>query len=125
MTVARWRAEVEAAERAFARCMADRDLDGFASWVSEQAIFYTGPGEPLQGRAAVVEGWRPWFQGPEAPFSWAPDRIDVLPDGQLACSTGPVHDGQGKRVARFHSVWRQEAPGLWRVVFDRGEAVPA
>lgn len=29
----------------------------------------------------------------------------------------------GKIVSRFNSVWRQEAPGVWRVIFDRGEPV--
>jgi hypothetical protein len=34
-----------------------------------------------------------------------------------------VKDPSGKVVSRFNSVWRQDAPGVWRVVFDRGEPV--
>ena len=29
----------------------------------------------------------------------------------------------GKHFANFQSIWRQEAPGVWRIVFDRGERV--
>ena len=56
----------------------------------------------------------------QAPFSWAPDQVDVLADGSLAHSSGPVLNPTGTAVARFNSVWRQEAPGVWRVVFDKG-----
>lgn len=115
------RAQVEASERAFARTMAERDVKGFEAFVSEQAVFY-GSRRVLRGRAEVVAGWRAFFDGPVAPFSWEPEQVDVLADGTLAHSSGPVHDAQGKLIARFNSVWRQEAPGVWRVVFDKGEA---
>jgi ketosteroid isomerase-like protein len=120
---ARWQAEVFAAERAFARSMAQRDHAAFTALLSEQAVFFTGPGEPLRGKAAVAAGWQRFFDGPQAPFSWEPDRVEVLADGLLAHSSGPVHNPAGELVQRFNSVWRQEAPGVWRVVFDRGEAV--
>ena len=43
--------------------------------------------------------------------------------GALAISSGPVRDSVGKHFATFQSIWRQEAPGVWRIVFDRGERV--
>ena len=115
------RAQVEATERAFAQTMARRDAAGFERFLSEQAVFY-GSQRVHHGKAAVMAAWKPFFDGPVAPFSWEPDRVDVLADGTLAHSSGPVHDPQGKRIARFNSVWRQEAPGVWRIVFDKGEA---
>lgn len=119
---ARWQAEVQAAETAFARSMAERDFVAFQGHLSAQAVFFTAPGEPLRGKAAVAAHWQRFFDGPKAPFSWAPDRVEVLADGTLAHSSGPVRDPAGQPIARFNSVWRQEAPGVWRVVFDRGEA---
>ncbi len=47
----------------------------------------------------------------------------MLDSGTLALSTGPVHDAQGKLIATFNSIWRQEAPGVWRIVFDKGSEV--
>jgi ketosteroid isomerase-like protein len=44
----------------------------------------------------------------------------VLSSGELALSTGLVRNPEGKVVARFNSIWRREAPGTWRVVFDKG-----
>jgi ketosteroid isomerase-like protein len=112
-------AQVADTERAFARSMAQRDLVAFAGFLSEQAVFFNGA-EVLRGKAAVLAGWRPLFVAPQAPFAWTPDQVEVLADGQLAHSSGPVLGPDGKPVARFNSVWRQEAPGVWRIVFDKG-----
>ncbi|MDE2371713.1 MAG: DUF4440 domain-containing protein [Burkholderiales bacterium] len=112
--------EVEATERAFARSMALRDHAAFTSMLSEQALFFDGKAV-LRGRAAVAAGWKPLFEAAAAPFSWEPDRVEVLDDGTLALSTGPVRDAQGRVIARFNSIWRREASGVWRIVFDKGQ----
>jgi len=118
------REQVSAAERAFAKTIADRDHAAFARLVAEDAVFFTGS-PPLRGRAAIAEGWKRFFEGPEAPFSWEPQDVEVLASGRLAYSSGPVRDRGGKIIARFNSVWRQEAAGVWRVVFDKGGEVCA
>lgn len=111
---------VLAAERAFAQTMAERDLAAFAGFLSDEAVFFSG-GAVLRGKAAVVAGWAAYFAaGTPAPFSWSPDRVEVLASGGLAFSTGLVRDPQGRVAARFQSVWRREADGRWRVVFDKG-----
>jgi uncharacterized protein (TIGR02246 family) len=110
---------VWAAETAFARTMADRDHDAFAAFVAEEGVFMS-EAATLRGRTQVAAGWKRFFEGSQAPFSWAPQRVEVLDSGTLALSTGPVFDPQGKRVGTFISIWRREADGRWRVVFDRG-----
>ena len=114
--------QVMATERAFAKTMADRDLKGFASFVAADTVFFSGP-TPLRGKAAVVAFWQRFYEKPEAPFSWEPDQVEVLESGLLALSTGPVRDPEGRLFARFNSIWRREAPGVWRIVFDKGERV--
>jgi ketosteroid isomerase-like protein len=108
------------AERAFARTMADRRVDEFAGFVSDEAIFFGGGAAPLRGKAQVVSVWSAYFEGDAAPFSWEPDQVEVLDSGTLALSTGLVRDPQGKVIARFNSIWRLEAPDVWRVIFDKG-----
>jgi ketosteroid isomerase-like protein len=114
------RQQVFATERAFARTMADRDVAAFAGFVSAEAIFFAGA-TPLRGRDAVVARWKRFFEAKEAPFSWEPAQVEVLASGTLALSTGPVFDPAGKRIGTFTSIWRQEAPGTWRIVLDKGE----
>ncbi len=114
--------QVMEAERAFAKSMADRDLEAFAQHLSEEAVFFGQ--RMLRGNAEVVEGWRPFFEGPDAPFSWEPEQVEVLPSGTLAHSSGPVFDPEGTRVATFNSIWRLEGDGRWRVIFDKGCSCP-
>jgi len=113
------RAEVETAERLFAGTMASRDPQGFASFVSEQAVFFDGD-KATRGRAQVVAQWMPLLTGPTAPFSWEPTHVEVLDSHDLALSTGPVRSSDGRVVGTFSSIWRREAPGVWRVIFDKG-----
>jgi ketosteroid isomerase-like protein len=112
-------AEVRAAERAFAKTMADRDLKAFSSYVSKEGVFFGGKG-PLRGREAVVDAWKRFFEGKEAPFSWDPETVEVLESGSLGLTSGPVHDPEGKLIGTFTTIWRLEPDGTWRVVFDKG-----
>ena len=110
---------VHEAETAFAATMADRDLDAFAEFVADEAVFVQAGGT-LRGRQAIVDGWRRFFDGPDAPFSWRPVLVEVLDSGRLALSTGPVYDASGNCTGTFTSIWRLEGDGRWRVIFDRG-----
>ena len=110
--------QVRAAEAAFAETMARRDLAAFASFVAQDAVFVGR--SPLRGRDAVREGWKGFYEGAVAPFSWKPETVEVLANGTLGLSSGPVFDASGKRTGTFNSVWRREPDGKWRVVFDKG-----
>ena len=113
------RQQVMETERAFAATMKARDIAAFGGFLSKEAVFM-GSGGAQRGREAVVEAWRPYFDGPNAPFAWAPDQVEVLASGTLAYSSGPVTDPAGRQIGRFNSVWRLEGPGTWKIVFDRG-----
>lgn len=110
--------QVRAAEVAFARSMADRKIDAFEACLADEALFFGGG--VLRGKAAVVAGWKRFFEGDKAPFSWEPITVEVLDSGTLALSSGPVHDPEGKVIGTFNSIWRREAGGRWKVVFDKG-----
>ena len=113
------RDEVIKTEQAFAATMAERDHAAFTSFLSSEAIFFAGE-SPLRGKQAVADAWAPYFEGPDAPFSWEPKTVEVLESGTLALSSGPVYDPGGNIVATFQSVWRREADGSWKIIFDKG-----
>ena len=113
--------QVADTERAFANTMAQRDFEGFISFLADEAVFFSGE-KPLHGKQQVAEAWKPFYEQADAPFSWKPETVVVLESGTLALSSGPVFDPQGKQVATFNSIWRLEAPGVWRIVFDKGNA---
>ena len=100
--------------------MARRDHAAFSTFLSAEAVFFSGP-KPLRGKEQVAAWWRRFYEKPEAPFSWEPERVEVLESGAQALSTGPVRDPKGKQIGTFTSIWRLEAPSTWRVVFDKGD----
>ncbi len=111
--------QVRQAETAFAATMANRDYDRFASFIAEEAIFFGRRGTS-RGRALVIQAWKGFFDGAQAPFSWEPIIVEVLDSGKLAITSGPVRDPQGKETGTFNSVWRREVDGSWKVIFDKG-----
>jgi len=116
---------VRDAERGFAAAMARRDFEGFAAFISDEAVFLGSEGnfQPLRGKRAIVDAWKRYFDGATAPFAWEPDLVEVLESGTLGLTTGPVRSPKGEITGRFHSIWRLERDGRWRVVFDRGSDI--
>lgn len=116
------REQVRQAELAFAATMAARDLKAFAGFIAEDAVFING-GQPLRGRSAIVQHWERFFSGPVAPFSWAPEIVEVAAGGTLAYTEGPVTAASGGSASRFYTTWQRQAQGGWLVVFDNGYRV--
>jgi len=121
-TPADLQSQVISTEIAFAHTMADRDLQAFAGFVADEAVFFSGD-KALRGKAAVVAAWQPLFTTKVAPFAWKPAHVEVLDSGQLALSTGPVTNAAGEIIATFSSIWRRTPTGQWQIVFDKGNDV--
>ena len=111
--------QVRRTEIAFAKTMSDRDMAAFSSFRADEAIF-AGPNRVLRGAKEVAAGWKRFFDGAQAPFSWEPDQVQVLESGTLALSSGPVRDPSGKRIGTFNSIWRRESGGKWKILIDHG-----
>ena len=116
--------EVRQAEIAFAKAFADRDKEKFFSMIANDATFLSGL-TTAQGKDAVVKRWSRFFESPQAPFSWGPERVSVSADGKLGLSTGPVYDPKGTHVGDYISTWRKEADGSWKIIFDSNGPGPA
>lgn len=114
---------VAARERAFADAFARRDRAAFADCVADEAVFMGGNDVPAVGRAAVMLAWEDLFKPATPPFSWHPERVEVLPSGRLAHSTGPVQRADGTVRIQYYTIWRLEEDGRWRAVFDNGYRV--
>ena len=78
--------QVRCAEIAFSRAVETGDLEAFERFIDPDARF-TGA-QVLRGRAAVVDGWRVFFEAGGPSIEWAPDSVEVLESGDLAFSQG-------------------------------------
>ena len=112
------REQVRKTEVAFAKTMADRDHAAFVSFIADDVVWLGR--SVFRGRQQVAEGWKPLYEGKQAPFSWEPERVEVNDSGTLGLSTGPVRDPAGKRVGTYNSIWRRGADGKWTIIFDNG-----
>ena len=111
--------QVVQTETAFAKSMADRNFSVFTGFLSDEAVFFSAT-KVLHGKDEIASAWKPLFEASAAPFSWTSGQVEVLKSGTLALSTGPVYGATGKVVGSFTSIWRLDAPGVWHIVFDKG-----
>ncbi|MBL0094390.1 MAG: nuclear transport factor 2 family protein [Piscinibacter sp.] len=98
---------------------AGRDPKALSSLIAEDAVFING-GQPLRGRAAIVQFWERFFTGPSAPFSWEPSIVEVASGGtrtRKGCDSGVW----GKHP--LTTTWQRQAHDGWLVIFDNGYRV--
>ncbi len=119
-------ASLRAAENAFAASVREKNREHFAAAVADDAIFVSG-NDVLRGKAAIVEAWAPLFAPDAPPMDWHPEVAEVQEGGALGLTRGPWtisgKDKDGKPAPRsgiFNSVWRKQADGTWKVIFDAG-----
>ena len=118
---------LEAADRAFAADSASRGLpawvsafdSGGAMWSRRRKVALTGD--------AIRETMAPLFEK-KVQIEWAPVASGLSPAGDLGYTvgtsryTGPGPDGARVETHRgaYVSIWRRQADGSWKVLFDTG-----
>jgi ketosteroid isomerase-like protein len=118
--------QVRATELAFAKTVADDDIEKFGTFIDPAAVFVSGM-KVTRGVVAVLESWKGSF-GPDRPyFEWHPEVVELSPDASVALSRGPwtirTTDKKGKTKeiqGVFNSIWRRQPDGSWKVIFDAG-----
>ena len=120
-------AAIMKADADFNQAVADRDLKRFLSFVGEPATFNGGMSGEVHGRDAVAKDWAPYFQANGPRLTWKPTKAEILGHGDLGYTVGswerrPAPAGGQAPVTRgnYLTVWRKQADGAWRVVFDTG-----
>jgi len=117
--------DVRCREVGFSLSVENGNREAFANFIDPDARFVGQ--SVLRGRQAVVDAWGVFFLPDATRLAWRPRFVEVLENGQLALSRGPYRlittDEAGQRTeawGTFNSVWRLNADGQWRVVFDAG-----
>ena len=119
-------AAIMKADADFNQAVADRNVNRFLSFIAEGATFNGGtPGE-IRGRDAIAKDWAPFFEPSGPRLTWKPTKAEVLGAGDLGYSVGASEfrttAGTQTTVRRgnYLTVWRKQADGAWRVVYDTG-----
>jgi hypothetical protein len=109
-------AEIVAAERAFA---ADAKVMGwveaFDKWSAEDAIvLQAGPSSAKE----FVANINPQVRG-DTSLDWGPEFAGVSAAGDFGFTTGPFNGGD-TAFGYYFTVWRKQAGGQWRWIYDGG-----
>jgi ketosteroid isomerase-like protein len=103
------------AERAFA---ADAQKKGqwtaFRQWAAPDALMFTP--QPVKAHR-FLDGRK----DPPVSVFWWPGRSYVSCDGNIAVNTGPWVREWGKSVGYFTTVWKRQADGSWKWIYDAGD----
>jgi ketosteroid isomerase-like protein len=102
-----------------------------AYWTDDARVLMTG--QPvISGKSAIREMVAGTMKIPGFHVTWTPDSAVVSRSGDLGYTYGTnaftVPDSTGKLVTtpgRYLTVWRKEADGRWRCVYDISNPAPA
>jgi ketosteroid isomerase-like protein len=112
-------------EAKFARDVAERGGEAFASWFAEDGVSLSNGAAPLIGKVAIAKSakWDPKVYQ----LTWTPTEAEMGPSGDMGYTWGH-YEGKSKDVngnpvltsGRYMTIWRKGADGSWKVVLDAG-----
>lgn len=86
----------------------------FRKWADQDAVMFTP-------QAVWARDFLRGKKDPPQSVRWWPARSIISCDGRTAVNTGPWVSGDGKKHGYFTTVWQRDK-GMWRWVYDGGEA---
>ena len=119
-----WETEVVAAEQAFCEmAQAEGLAKAFAYYAAENGVLRRG-NRLVEGKAAIAAYYAE-RANPNATLTWKPTFVDISAAGDLAYTYGQyvytAPDSTGapqESTGIFHTVWKRQADGAWRFVWD-------
>ncbi|MFL5363629.1 MAG: YybH family protein [Myxococcales bacterium] len=114
------------ADTQFARDTAERGVEGWVSWFTDDGTMYPPARDAIEGRAAIREQMGDLYDPRSGQgglrLDWQPIRAEVSESGELGWTTGTskVVTTAGMRQGRYITVWRKQADGSWKVWADLG-----
>jgi ketosteroid isomerase-like protein len=118
------------ADRQFARETAERGVEAWAAWFTEDGTMYPARIDPVQGRAAIRELMSdlhdPRSDRGVLRLEWQPARAEVSESGELGWTTGTSRavTPDGERRGKYITIWHKQADGSWKVAADLGNQGP-
>jgi len=109
-------APVVAAERAFAAAAGQRGwVEAFEAYSTADAIvLQAGPVNAHQSLAGID----PANRG-DTSLNWGPEFAGISSGGDFGFTTGP-YNGGGAAFGQYFTVWRRQADGSWKWIYDGG-----
>jgi len=122
--IEKWKAEIVDTEKSFAELAKKEGLQkAFLTYAAEDGVL-SRDNKIIKGKEAMST----WFEGQSlenVQLEWTPDFVDVAASGDLGYTYGKFtfsalgENGEPlKSEGIFHTVWKRQANGEWRFVWD-------
>ena len=125
-SIEKWKQEIVDAEREFAAMAKTEGIPkAFLAYAAEEAVLMRN-NSLVKGKAEMAAFFETQMPGNgELSLSWEPDFVDVARSGDLGYTYGKfvfsMTDSTGvirENIGVFHTVWKRQADGSWRFVWD-------
>ena len=117
------------AERAFAKAVAERGVDGWMEFMAPNAVELSA--EPLVGLDQIRAGMTKRFKLPGYKLTWEPTKAEFLGEGDVGFAVGRYEvrytgdDGKPQvSHGTYLTTWQKQTDGSWKVVSDIGSPDP-
>lgn len=122
--ILKWKAEIAQAEKDFNDMAADKGVaEAFLNFASDDAVLKRGK-QLVMGKKAIKKRFEDSAPN-DYQLIWKPDYVDVSASGDLGYTYGKytytTTDSIGNVIESegiFHTVWKRQADGSWRFVWD-------
>jgi ketosteroid isomerase-like protein len=125
-SIEKWKAEIVETEKEFAQLVKEKGLQaGFTEYAAEDAVLMRN-NRIITGKSAISD----YLDESNNPnqnvnLSWIPEFVDVSKSGDIGYTYGPYKYilSDSSDVIReiegiFHTVWKRQADGSWKYVWD-------
>ncbi len=99
----------------------EEGADGYASFVTDDAVWLPPNGALVEGRDAVRAWVQPFTEAEDSSVTWEATRVEVSAAGDLAYSMGTyeysLKDAEGNPVSgkgKFVDIWKKQTDGSWK-----------
>jgi ketosteroid isomerase-like protein len=107
----------------------EEGADGYASFVTDDAVWLPANAALVEGRDAVRAWILPLTQAEDFSITWEATRVEVSAAGDLAYSMGTyeysLKDAEGNPVSdkgKFVDIWKKQADGSWKAAIGIGNS---
>ncbi len=107
----------------------EEGADGYASFVTEDAVWLPPNGARVDGRDAVRAHILSLTQAEDFSVTWEATRVEVSAAGDLAYSMGTyeysLKDAEGNPVSdkgKFVDIWKKQTDGSWKAAVGIGNS---
>jgi uncharacterized protein (TIGR02246 family) len=116
---------VREADAAWSKAVAAKDVEGYSSFLAEDALALQPNVPMLTGKESIRKYASELMATPGFAMSWQASKVEASRGGDLAYTVGTyqgtLNDAKGKPVTdrgKYMTVWKKQPDGKWKAVAD-------